>query len=428
MKAVLIPIGIGLIVLVGCGAFGSRTGTARVLSDPMGSVLSMAIDWDLLRSIVGGHVADGAVPGAVLAIDMGGETRVASVGEAGGKPMRGDAVVRLSSMTKPLIAALALMLAEEGLLSPEDPVERWIPELAERRVLRRPGGPLDDTVPAERPITVDDLLTMRMGFGFHFDGPCPALDEAASLGLGIGPPDPASPLTPDEWISRLARLPLMYQPGTEWTYDLAFGVLGVLLARAARRPLEALLHERLLSPLGMTDTGFAVPEHARERLIPCHTRDEQGRLVVFDGTDDSRWNSPPAFPDARGGLVSTASDYLRFARMLLADGKTSDGTRLLAPASITTMTTDHLDPRRPRSATTRTLLRDGGWGHGVEVVAPHHGTGARTLRYGWGGGLGTVWYSFPRRDAAAVLLTQCLPPPAPLFDAFLTALYRTLDA
>ncbi|WP_106396644.1 serine hydrolase domain-containing protein [Actinocorallia populi] len=382
----------------------------------------MVIDGERLRSAVGAHVAAGTVPGAVLAVAAGGRTYAAAVGE-----MRGDAVVRLSSMTKPLMAALTLMLAEDGLLSTGDGIERWIPELADRRVLRRPDGALDDTVPAERPITVDDLLTMRMGLGLHFDGPCPVLEEASALGVGVGPPDPACPLTPDEWIARFARLPLMYQPGTEWTYDLAFGVLGVLLARAARRPLDVLLHDRLLRPLGMTDTGFTVPEHARDRLVPCLTPDERGGLVTFDGTDGSRWNTPPAFPDARGGLVSTASDYLRFARMLLDDGRAADGTRLLSPASITAMTTDHLDPP-PRSATARALLQGSGWGHGVEVVTPRHGTGARTRRYGWGGGLGTVWYSFPERDAAAVLLTQCIPPPGPLIDAFLSALYRALDA
>ncbi|MEO3786215.1 serine hydrolase domain-containing protein [Actinocorallia sp. B10E7] len=386
----------------------------------------MTIDWDPLRRVVREHVAAGAVPGAVLAVSLGSETHLAAMGRAGGEPMRGDAVVRLASMTKPLIAALALVLAEDGVLSPEDRIDRWIPELADRRVLRRPDGPLDDTVPAERPITVDDLLTMRMGFGLHLDGPCPVLEEAAALGLGVGPPDPSSPLTPDEWIARFARLPLMYQPGTEWAYDLPFGVLGVLLARAARRPLDVLLDDRLLKPLGMADTGFTVPEHAGERLIPCLTRDEEGRLVPFDGTADSRWNTPPAFPDARGGLVSTAPDYLRFTRMLLSGGKADDGTRLLSPASVTAMTTDHLSPRRPRSSTDRTFLQ-GGWGYGVEVVTPDHGTGARTPRYGWGGGLGTVWYSFPDRDAAAVLLTQCLPPHAPMFDAFLAALYRTLD-
>ncbi|GAA0960995.1 serine hydrolase domain-containing protein [Actinocorallia libanotica] len=381
----------------------------------------MVIDGDLLRSTVGAHVAAGAVPGAVVAVASGGETQVAAVGE-----IRGDAVVRLSSMTKPLLAALTLTLVEDGVLATDDGIERWIPELADRRVLRRPDAALDDTVPAERPITVDDLLTMRMGFGLYFDGPCPVLAEAASLGLGIGPPDPASPLTPDEWIARFARLPLMYQPGTEWAYDLAFGVLGVLLSRAARQPLDVLLRDRLLQPLGMADTGFAVPAHAGDRLIPCLTRDEQDRLVTFDGTDDSRWNAAPAFPDARGGLVSTAADYLRFARMLLAGGRADDGTRLLSPASVATMTTDHLGSP-PRSPTVRALLQDSGWGYGLEV-ASHHGSGAPIRRYGWAGGLGTLWYSFPDHDAAAVLLTQCLPPPAPLFDAFLSALHHALDA
>jgi CubicO group peptidase (beta-lactamase class C family) len=388
----------------------------------------MAIDWPRLLATVEEHVAAGAVPGAILAVDEGAGTRVAAVGATstdGRTPLTGDAVVRISSMTKPLVAALAMMLVEDGVLAVGDPVQRWLPELADRRVLRRLAGPPTDTVPADRPITVDDVLTMRMGFGFVLDSPCPTVDLAAAAGLGIGPPDPGVPLTPDEWLARFAELPLLHQPGTDWRYDLSYGVLGVLLARAADRPLDDLLHERLLAPLGMADTGFVVP--AADRLVPCYTDDGTG-LTLFDPAVGSRWADRPAFPDPRGGLVSTAADYLRFARLLLTGGGTEDGTRLLGAGSVAAMTTDRLGPERAGSTSAAVFLSGGGWGYGVEVVTPEHGTGARIPRYGWGGGLGTTWYSFPEPGVAAVLLTQCLPPPEPLVDAFWTTLHAMIGA
>jgi CubicO group peptidase (beta-lactamase class C family) len=360
-----------------------------------------------LRAAVKAHL--GAAPGAVLGISQGNDTHVEAVGSAtpdGRTPLSADALFRISSMTKPLVAALALMLVEDGVFRLADPIERWLPELANRRVLRSLGG--TETVPAERPITVDDVLTMRMGFGFVLDQPCPTLERAARAGLGIGPPDPANPLTPDEWIARFAELPLLHQPGADWMYDLAYGVLGVLIARAADRPLDDLLHDRLLAPLGMTDTGFTADP---TRLIPCYTNEG----ALFDPVENSRWTNRPAFPDPRGGLVSTARDYLRFADMLLLGGVTEDATRLLNGRSVTAMTTNRLGRR-----TDSVFLTAGAWGYGVEIVPAER-------RYGWGGGLGTTWYSYPDRDLAVVLLTQCLPPPEPLVNAFWSTLHSTLQ-
>jgi len=320
-------------------------------------------------------------------------------------------------MTKPLVATLALLLVEDEILALDAPVDRWLPELADRRVVRRLDSPPDDTVPAARPITVDDVLSMRMGFGFVFDGDCPTLGLAAAAGLGIGPPEPANPVKPDEWIARFAELPLLHQPGADWMYDLAYGVLGVLIRRAAGRPLDDLLRERVLEPLGMHDTGFV----ARDRLVPCYTLDDHGDRVLLDGVDDSRWAHRPAFPDPRGGMVSTAADYLRFARMLLGGGPP-----LLRPASIDVMTSNRLGPELGTSASARVFLSGGGWGYGVEVVTPAHG--ARITRYGWGGGLGTTWYSFPDRDLAVVLLTQRLPPAEALIDSFWRTIHEMIGA
>jgi CubicO group peptidase (beta-lactamase class C family) len=376
----------------------------------------------ILMDAIRPHLESGQVPGAVVGVLRDGEVSLDVSGTTepgGGTPMTVDELMRISSNTKPMAAALALSLAEDGVLALDDPVERFLPELVGRRVLRRLDGPLDDTVPAERPVTVDDLLSMRLGFGFVFEGDCPAVAAAAEAGLGIGPPDPSIPLTPDAWIARFAELPLLEQPGTVWRYDLAYGVLSVLLARAGGHPLDVLLRARLLDPLGMADTGFVAPPG---RLPPCFAVTEAG-LVLFDEATESRWETPPAFPDARGGLVSTATDLLRFAGALL-DG----GGGVVSADSVEAMTTDRLTPEQRRGPSAQVFLDDGGWGYGVQVVTPEHDPSVRIPRYGWGGGLGTLCYSWPRHGTAAVLLTQVLPPSGELIRAFIRSIETTLDA
>ncbi|MFI5709868.1 serine hydrolase domain-containing protein [Kribbella sp. NPDC051620] len=362
-----------------------------------------------LRKEMDGFVASGALPGAVIAISSPAGEWVSAVGSTGpgGSELQADAIVRISSMTKPLTAALTHQLAADGVLSLNSPITEWLPELAGQRVVRRLDGPVDDTVPAERGVTVDDLLTMRLGFGFAFEvESCPVAELAAARGLGMGPPLPSAVRhTPDEWIAQFAALPLMEQPGRHWRYDLAYSVLGVLLARAAGKSLPSLMAERLFQPLGMVDTGFAVPAGARERLIPCFTSGDDG-LVVFDGTADSDWLAPPVFPQAGGGLVSTASDYLRFGRLLLDGGSLPGGDSLLGTEAIDDLSRDHLSSEQRGGPSASSFLDGGGWGHGVQVRLDP----ALPRRYGWGGGLGTTWYNFPDQGVSAVLMTQHLPP------------------
>jgi CubicO group peptidase (beta-lactamase class C family) len=363
-------------------------------------------------------LAEEGVPGAVVGVRHRGAASLAATGTTapgGGTALRPDAVVRLSSNTKPLVAALALRLVADGALALDEPVDRLLPELAGHRVLRRLDADPDgvETDPADRPLTALDLLTMRMGFGYVLDGACPTLDRAVALGLGFGPPDPQSPPPPDEWTARLAQLPFLDQPGRAWRYELSFAVLGVLLARVAGRPLGDVLAERLLAPLGMDDTGFVADP---TRLVPAFLRGDDGGLVPFDGVADSRWLSPPAFPDARGGLVGTAEDLLRFAGMLL-----DRGAGILAPSAVAAMTTDHLTPEQRAAPSAAPFLDGGGWGLGVGVVASPVGA-----RYGWAGGLGTLWYSWPDHDLAAVLVTQVFPPAAGAFGAFTRAVEDAL--
>ena len=332
---------------------------------------------DQLIPAVRPFVELGLVPGAVVGVRHRGETTVDSLGVTepeGFDPLLVDAVVRISSNTKPMIAALTLLLAQDGVLALDDPVERFLPELADRRVLRRPDGRLDDTKPARRSITIEDLLTMRMGFGWVFESESPAVGRAIELELGFGPPDPQGPPVPAEWIARFATLPLLEQPGSVWRYELAFAVLGVLLARAVGRPLEVALRDRLLVPLGMTDTGFVA---GTERLVPAFERREQG-LVRFDGVADSRWAVPPRFPDGRGGLVSSVGDLMRFAGTLL-DG---DGG-LLIPDLVRAMTTDQLTARQRAGPSAATFLNAGGWGYGLGVTGERCRPPVRLGRRTW---------------------------------------------
>lgn len=202
---------------------------------------------ELLLGAVSPFIDAGNVPGAVVGFLRNNQTSLAAAGSTGlgGSPLTDDALMRISSNTKPMVAVLA--------------------ELAHRRVLRRLDGPLEDTVPAECAVTVEDLLTMRLGFGFVFEADCAAVGAAAQAGLGIGPPDPSVPLTPDAWIERFAKLPLLEQPGTVWRYDVAYAVLGVVLARACGAPLDAILRDRLFDPLGMTDIPSWRPRAACRR-------------------------------------------------------------------------------------------------------------------------------------------------------------------
>jgi CubicO group peptidase (beta-lactamase class C family) len=359
---------------------------------------------DQLLTVMAKHVGAGELPGAVLAVSSGSENRIEAVGDH----LAVDSVVRISSMTKPLVAVLTHQLAQDGLLALSDPITRWLPELASQPVLRRLDGPVDDTVPAEHATTVEDLLTMKLGFGFAFEvESCPVAELASARGLGLGPPLPSAvPHRPDDFIQVFAELPLMEQPGRHWRYEFAYPVLGVLLARAASQPLPELLQERLLEPLGMADTGFVVPDHAQDRLVPCYTTG----LEVFDGVADSDWLTPPLFPHAGGGLVSTAADYLRFGRLLL-DGKHDD------------LTTDHLTEEQRNGPSAGIFLDGEGWGHGVQVRLDT----SLPRRYGWGGGLGTTWYNFPDHDLTAVLLTQHVPPLAPAILDFWSALDKQLS-
>ena len=351
-----------------------------------------------IDEIVGRAVAHGQVPGVVAAVARGDAVHVATAGwmAVGGPPMRRDTLFRISSTTKPMTAAAVLALVDDGLLKLDGQVDELLPELAGRRVLRRPDGPLGETVPAQRPITVRDLLTFTWGLGmqgamFMAPVPWPVVSAAEDLQLAtFGPPQPGAMPDPDTWMSRLGELPLLAQPGERWLYQSGSQVLGVLAARAAGAPFEDVLRERVLGPLGMKDTGFHAADTAR---LSTAYESRDGRLVVSD-PPDGQWSRPPVFPDGAGGLVSSADDVIAFGRMLMRRG-----SPVLKPATAAEMTRDQLTAaQRANVWPGFSFLDDRGWGYGLSVLDDG--------RYTWEGGLGTTWSNVPSQDLTVVVLTQ----------------------
>jgi CubicO group peptidase (beta-lactamase class C family) len=380
-----------------------------------------------LESILGDHVARGSIPGLVALVSQGEATHVIVEGRMsldGPEPMRRDSIFRIASMTKPVTAVAALMLVEAGKLRLDEPVDRLLPELANRRVLRTLASPLDDTVPASRPITVEDVLTFRLGLGVLFDPALPIQSLVAGL-PGFGMPDPTCPLTPDAYLQRLRDVPLMSQPGERWLYTVGSNVLGVLVARAAGKPLDVVFQEWILGPLGMSDTGFWIPREKLARTVTGYMSDGS-ELVLFDAPD-GKYAGPPAFPAGDSGLVSTADDFSRFAKFLLT-GRASDGRQLISLALLKAMQTNYL---------TATQMADGemilgpgwGWGYGVGVVVGNNPYGISRGAYGWNGGFGTSWFNEPAQALTALLLTQRVfdsPDPPQVHNDFWRAVHEVL--
>ncbi len=385
---------------------------------------------DQMHATLSGHVAKGDLPGLVAAVARGDDAHVEVIGtmSPGGPAIRRDTIFRISSMSKPVTGAATMILVEGGTLKLDEPVDRLLPELAHRQVLKRIDGPLQETVPAKRAITVRDLLTFTMGFGSLFADPAvvPILKAANAQQIGMGPPMPGLMPPPDEWVRRLGSLPLMYQPGERWMYNTGADVLSVLIARASGKPLDAFLRERLFGPLGMRDTAFYVPEDKIDRLPPSRwTNYKTGKEEVYDEARGGQWSRPPAFPSGAGGLVSTVDDYLAFARMLLNEGLHGK-TRILSATSVREMTRDHLTKDQRGSELVPGYWDSHGWGFCMSVLTAADDLTSKPGRYGWEGGMGTSWFNDPNEGLAAVLMTpRMMPSPDPPahFRAFWTSAY-----
>lgn len=368
----------------------------------IGWMVPVEFDADVLRRFdeaVENAVLHDDAPGVVAAVARGDDAiHIAMAGamSVDGAPMARDTLFRITSMTKPMTAATVLALVDAGMLELDAPIDELLPELANRRVLRRPDASLSDTVPAVRPITTRDLLTFTWGFGmqgamFMATEPWPILTATQERELAtFGPPEPATTPDPDTWMARLGELPLLAQPGERWLYQSGSQVLGVLAGRAAGAPFDEVLHERVLAPLGMASTTFSTADTAR--LASAYER-RNGRFEVSD-PPEGQWSRPPAFPDGGAGLLSTVDDIVAFGRMLLSGGRD-----VLKPETVGAMTRNQLtDTQRANVWPGFNFLDDRGWGFGVSVCDDG--------RYSWDGGFGTTWSNLPSPDLTVVVLTQ----------------------
>jgi len=381
---------------------------------------------DRLHGVMAGYVERGDLPGLVLLVSRHGQLHVDAIGRLAfdGSPMKRDTIFRITSMTKPVTAAAAMILVEDGKIGLDDPVDRWLPELANRKVLLTVDALIHQTVPARRAITLRDLLTFRCGYGIIpiFPERFPIQRAYAEAGLAPGPVFPSFP--PDELIRRYGTLPLAFQPGESWLYNSGSEILSVLIPRVAGRTLGEFLRERIFAPLGMKDTAFHVPADQHYRFATAYIHDNAAKqLKVFDPPVTGRFSSPPLFENGAAGLVSTVDDFNAFAQMMLNGGSLGDA-RLLSRESVTLMTTNHIvaDERRESQLF---LGSARGWGFGLSVFTGLDDPKAPPGRFGWDGGYGTSWYSDPRAQLTGILLTQRMmdsPKPPPVFTDFWSTL------
>ena len=384
------------------------------------SPAKLALIPPMLQSVVDA----GDLSGFVTLIFRKGEvTQLNTIGHrdiATKAPMTRDALFRIASMTKPVTSVAALMLMEEGKLKLDDPITKWAPEFADLQVLKKADGPLDDTYPAPRVITIEDLFTHRSGLAYAFSSMGPiakAYDK--TLGDVLN-----NDIEPDAWIKALATLPLSYAPGERFHYSVSTDLLGLIVGRVEKKPFRSVLMERLFGPLGMPDTDFYVPKEKRSRAATVYRQDPNtGALNVLPFR---MHDAPPAFCGGGGGLISTADDYLKFARMLLNKGEL-DGRRYLKPETVALMCTNRLTPAQRAIPFLGAIpMWEGmGFGLGVSIIDQPEklgflGIGAKGS-FGWPGAFGTWWQADPANDLVILYLIQNSIPLEPGAIATLAA-------
>jgi CubicO group peptidase (beta-lactamase class C family) len=366
---------------------------------------------DVLESTLQKAVDAGEIPGAATLAWRNGEVHTTCAGwrdREADLPVERTTIFRLASMTKPITSLAALMLVEQGRIALTDPISRYAPEFSRMRVLRSPDARLDETAPAQRPITFDDLLTHRAGFtyaDFH-EGP---IGQAYREVLG-GEID--SDVSPDAWVAGLATLPLIGQPGSAMYYGRSTDLLGLLIARIEGMPLGAVLKRLIFDPLGMRDTGFLVPREHRHRRAAAYGFDDAGKLMkltewgvtVAERPEEMRYESGGA------GLWSTLDDYLKFARLFVQGGEV-DGVRLLRPETLGLMANNRLtDSQRANSTLlgSKPFAVGRGFGMGVSVVMETDASDM--MRRGnpgtvsWPGAYGAWWQADPKAGSVLIFL------------------------
>ena len=380
------------------------------------------------------HVESGHTPGLVTLVHHRGREYVSETGTMAfnsSVPMQRDTIFRLASNTKPITAVGAMILVEECKVRLDDPIDEFLPELKDRKVLRTIESALDDTVPAKRPITLRDLLTFRAGYGeVGFLSPtCPL--QRAMMEARLPLTEWLFAGTPDEFMKRLGNLPLAHQPGERWLYHMGCEILGVLIARVSGQSLGTFLCERIFEPLGMKDTGFFVPEEKIDRLPTCYGTDlSTGQLCVLDEARNGLLARARAFEAGAGGIVSTIDDMAAFGHMMLNKGAYSR-ERILSRPSVELMTTDHLTPeQKDASPFFANFWNVYGWGFGLGVITGRSDLSSVPGRFGWDGAFGTSWYVDPKEEMVGILMTQRRPDalaiPAVTLD-FWTSAYQLID-
>jgi len=339
------------------------------------------------------------------------------------RPMAEETIFRIYSMTKPITAVAAMMLYEEGRFHLYDPVAKYIPGFADLKVFTRSGFAGLELEPLNRPITFKDLFihTSGLTYGFFEDNPIDALYREADL---FNDEQPLSAM-----VERLSEIPLLYQPGTRWNYSFSTDVLGYLVECMADMSLESFFNERILGPLGMRDTGFAVPPGEVDRFSTVYTHDETGHLAPMDPASTSRFVLPAICHSGGGGLVSTSGDYLRFAQMLLNKGEL-EGVRLLSRKTVELMTSDHLPPELRPMQIGDNVIRGQGSGLGVAVLTDlgEYSALGSVGSYGWGGAANTNFWIDPAEGLIGILMAQYMPSDTfPVVDDFRVLAYQALD-
>src|SRR5262249_46702424 len=387
-----------------------------------------------MHQVLSGHVEREEIPGLVALVSRDDEVHVEVLGtlSVGGRiPMQRDTIFRIASLTKPITAVAAMILVEECKLRLDESIEPWLPELANRRVLKSISLQPDDTVPALRAITVRDLLTYRMGFGSVMampdTYPIQRLIREYRIG-GDGPMLPSQAPPADEWLQRLGSLPWLAQPGERWMYHVSVDVLGVLIARVSGQSLGTFLRERIFDPLGMKDTAFHVPPEKLDRLPGLYYLDRRSnKLAFFDDAANSAWRTEPPSESGGGGLVSTIDDYFAFSRMMLNKGR-HGREQVLSRAAVELMTSDQLTPEQ-RAGSEIFFGSHSSWCFGMAVDIRRDEIFHTPGRFGWTGGFGTTAYTDPAEGMIGILFTQRMmdsPEPPKFFNAFLTRAYGAM--
>ena len=388
-----------------------------------------------MHQVMSGFIERKEIPGLVALVSHHDEVHTETLGTLAfdnPAPMQRDTIFRIASITKLVTAVAVMILVEDCKLRLDDPIDPWLPELANRRVLKSISSELDDTVPALRAITVRDLLTYRMGFGsvMAMPGTYPIQKLIRDYRIGgDGPPRPRQAPTMHEWLHSLGSLPLIAQPGERWMYHTSADVLGCLIARVTGESFGTFLRKHIFDPLGMKDTAFHVPPEKIHRLPGVYFFNRQAnRMDSFDDPANSAWASEPPSESGGGGLVSTIDDYFVFSRMMLNKGR-HGSEQILSRATVDLMTSDQLTAQQ-REGSEIFFGTCSSWGLGMAVDIGRSEIYNTPDRYGWTGGLGTTAYVDPVEGVIGILFTQRMmdsPQPPNVFADFWTLAYGAIE-